>query len=70
MKRSELEKYLGQQVTVTLFDGDKIIGVLYKYPDDPRYDRNYYTCCSAANTGNLLHFRCSHVTKIDNISAT
>jgi hypothetical protein len=64
MKRSELEKYLGKQVTVTLFDGDKISGVLYKYPDDPRYDRNYYTCRSTGDTGNSLQFRCSHVIKI------
>lgn len=26
MKRSELEKYLGKRVTVTLFDGDVISG--------------------------------------------
>ena len=63
MKRSELEKYLGQQVTVTLFDGDKITGELYKYPDDIRYDRNYYTCRSG-RSGNILQFRCSHVIKI------
>lgn len=30
MKRSELEKYLGQKVEIKLFDGDILRGVLHK----------------------------------------
>lgn len=30
MKREHLEKYLGQKVTITLFDGDKMTGELHK----------------------------------------
>ena len=30
MKRSELEKYLGQKVEIKLFDGDILKGVLHK----------------------------------------
>lgn len=43
MKRSELEKYLGKTVTITLFDNDVITGVLHKTGEEQfKYDPNLY----------------------------
>ena len=40
MKRSELEKYLGKRVTVTLFDGDVISGELHKTGEEAFKNRS------------------------------
>lgn len=74
MKRSELEKHLGRQVTVTLFDGDKISGFLYK-TGDARFknypnlymSKNWYVLLKNSEDSNSAVdslFRCSHVIKI------
>lgn len=67
MKRIELEKYLGKNVQITMFDGDVIEGELHKsreemFKNDPNLylPNNMYFCI---NPQSFL-FRCSHVTKI------
>lgn len=66
MKRSELEKYLGKTVTVTLFDGDTITGELHKTGEERfKFDPNLYL---HRNLYFLMPqsvlFRCSHVKKL------
>ena len=70
MKRSELEKYLGQRVEIKLFDNKVLAGTLHKtgeseYKRDPNLylPRNYYFVEPAGMYGNFL-FRCSHVKKL------
>jgi len=62
MKRSDLEKHLGKNVKVTIFDGDILSGVLRKCPDYPLYNKNLYYCTGIRD--NTL-FRCSHVDKLE-----
>ena len=65
MKRSELEKYLGQKVEIKLFDGDILKGVLHKTGEEQFKDNlNLYDvgpCVSCM-------FRSSHVVLIREIS--
>ncbi len=67
MKRSELEKYLGKTVTITLFDNEVITGKLHKtgekmFKNDPNLyiPKNLYFLI---NPQSCL-FRCSHVKKL------
>jgi hypothetical protein len=64
MKRSDLEKYLGKNVKVTIFDGDVLSGVLRKCPDYPLYNKNLYYCSGIRD--NIL-FRCFQVVKLEEI---
>lgn len=41
MKKSELEKYLHSKVKVRLFNGDTLIGVLYK-TEECKHEINFY----------------------------
>lgn len=63
MKRSELEKFLGKRVTVTLNNGDVITGELHKtgngYPD-MYTPANYYFCKPITN----ISFSCSSIKKL------
>ena len=59
MKRSELEKFLGKRVKVTLFDGDIFEGTLSLgngYFEVPKY---YHI------KEKQICFRCSHVVKLE-----
>lgn len=72
MKRSEVEKYLGKKVKVTIFDGDVLTGYLCKTGDEifksePNLyiPRNYYFTVSEDGIHNSSYmFRSSHITKI------
>lgn len=66
MKRSDLERYLGKTVEVTLFDGSIVKGELHKTGEEKfKFDRNLYTpqklyfCLPQSEL-----FRCSHVKKL------
>lgn len=67
MKKSELEKYLHSKVKVGLFNGDTLIGVLYKTEEckheiDFYTKQNHYVCLldnGQADKNEI--FRCSHV---------
>lgn len=66
MKRSELEKYLGKTVEITLFDNDVITGVLHKTGEEKfKYDPNLYIPknCYFLLPQSCL-FKCSHVKKL------
>lgn len=67
MKKSELEKYLHSKVKVRLFNGDTLIGVLYK-TEECKHEiyfyvkQNHYVCLldnGQADKNEI--FRCSHV---------
>ncbi len=73
MKRSELEKYLGQHVRITLFNDSVEEGYLYKTRDEkiksnPNLyfpDKCYFTTeTKTSRESNSRIFRCSHVKKI------
>ncbi len=67
MKRSDLEKYLGQKVKITLFDGDVIHGELHKTGEEQfKNDPNLYL---PHNKYFLINpqscvFRCSHIKRL------
>ncbi len=67
MKREDLEKYIGQNVQLTLFDNTMIEGELHKtgeeqFKNDPNLyiPQNLYFC----NHPQSCLFRCSHVIKL------
>ena len=67
MKKSELEKYLHSKVKVRLFNGDTLIGLLYK-TEECKHEINFYTkqnhyVCLLDNgqADKNEIFRCSHV---------
>lgn len=73
MKRSELEKYLGKSVRITLFDGSIAEGYLYKtgdekFKDNPnlylKQKRYFTTDTESSRDCNSCVFRCSHVKKL------
>lgn len=74
MKKSELEKYLHFKVKVRLFNGDTLIGVLYKTEEckheiDFYTKQNHYVCLldnGQADKNEI--FRCSHVDLIKELS--
>lgn len=59
MKRSELEKYLGKTVEVTIF-GETLRGILHKTDEEQFY---FVTDECGILCGNCI-FRCSHVGKL------
>lgn len=66
MKRSELEKYLGKKVIITLFDNEIITGVLHKTGEEQfKYDPNLYIPkkCYFLLPQTVI-FKCSHVKKL------
>lgn len=73
MKRSELEKYLGQYVRIKLFNERIEEGYLYKIRDEkfksnPNLyfpDKRYFTTeTESSRESNSCIFRCSHVKKL------
>lgn len=71
MKREMLEEYLDKKVKVTLYDGVKIEGVLYKTGDKRLelfpsfyYKKNYYFLAGDCLKTTSFLFRSSHVLKI------
>lgn len=67
MKRSDLEKYLGKKVTITLFDNEVITGELHKTGEEQfKNNPNLYIprkLYFLINPPSCL-FRCSHVKKL------
>ena len=70
MKRSDLDKFLGKQVEITLFDGEIIKGELHKtgeekFKDNPNFyiPINYYFCVLNSKPSSCI-FRCSHIKKL------
>lgn len=66
MKRSELEKYLGKSVTITLFDNEVITGELHKTGEEKfKFNPDLYIPknCYFLLPQSCL-FRCSHVKKL------
>lgn len=68
MKRDKLEKHLGQNVEITLFDGDIIKGELHKtreekFKNNPNLyiPYNYYFLVNPQS----CIFKCSHVKKLN-----
>lgn len=72
MKRSELEKFLGKNVEVTIFDGDTYRGVLHKSGENMFKDdlnlylpkKYYFVTDECGIFCRSCLFRCSHVNKI------
>lgn len=68
MKRSELEKYLGNKVKILLFDDKEEIGYLQKSDPNnanvPRRNRYFTTDEKVSQIPNGIVFRCSHVEKV------
>lgn len=67
MTRAELEKYLGKNVEITLFDGDVAVGQLHKtgeslFKNDPNLyiPKNRYFCSFDAGCYSCV-FRVSHI---------
>lgn len=67
MKREDLEKYIGEKVTITLFDRETVTGELHKTGEERFKNnanlyipRNYYFVIHPQS----CLFRCSHVKKI------
>jgi hypothetical protein len=67
VKRSDLEKYLGKKVTITLFDNDVITGELHKtgeeqFKDNPNLyiPQKWYFLTSPQS----CLFRCSHAKQL------
>nr|DAM57632.1 MAG TPA: Lsm2-8 spliceosome U6 Prp24-8 spliceosome U6 Prp24, SPLICING [Caudoviricetes sp.] len=75
MKRSELEKYLGQKVEIKLFDGDILKGVLHKTGEEQFKDnlnlylpqKRYFMTDDVGSCVSCM-FRSSHVVLIREIS--
>ena len=72
MTRTEFEKYLGKDVTITLYDGAIYAGILHQtgekaFADNPNLSvpLNFYFCIDANNevVKNTV-FRVSHIQKI------
>jgi hypothetical protein len=66
MKRTELEKYLGKKVKITLFDDDIIIGTLRKGEEyrELLKPKHYYLEGDYKNIVRHITFRCSHVKRL------
>ena len=65
MKRSELEKYLGKHVRITLVYDKVEEGYLYKTRDEKFPDKRYFTTeTESSRESNSCIFRCSHVKKL------
>lgn len=63
MKRSELEKYLGKYVEVTLYDDCAYRGVLCKTESKlERYGNPKHYYCEGIDDNTI--YRCSHVKKV------
>lgn len=73
MTRTELEKHLGRNVILTLFDGDVITGILHKTGEDCLKNnpnlyipKNYYVCIKNTHFCSCL-FRVSHIKKLKDL---
>lgn len=76
MKRELLESYIGKYVEITLFDNEKITGILYKTGSERyKYEPNLYiprNCYVLENECNRNDyscvFKCSHVRKLKQLN--
>ena len=76
MNRGELEKYIAKHVEITLFDNEKIAGILYKTGDERyKYEPNLYVPKNSYVLENECNrndyscvFKCSHVRKLKQIN--
>lgn len=76
MVRKELEKYIGKYVEITLFDDEKITGILYKtgserYKHEPNLyiPQHRYVIENECNRNDYsCIFRCSHVKKLTKLN--
>lgn len=74
MKRSELEKYLGQEVEIKLFDGDILKGVLHKTGEEMFKDnlnlylpqKRYFMTDDVGACASCM-FRSSHVVALKEV---
>ena len=71
MERSKLEKHLGQEVRIVLFDGDILEGELHKTGEetfnnnpDLTIPKNYYFVTNGKVPRSVL-FKASHITKLE-----
>lgn len=71
MERSKLEKHLGQEVRIVLFDGDILEGELHKtgeeiFNNNPglTIPKNYYFVINREVPRSVL-FKASHITKLE-----
>lgn len=65
MKKDELMEYVGKYVSVTLFDGDRLQGVLEYTPEfSAQYDYRKPGYFNIGNTGfkvsHVIRFSCDH----------
>jgi hypothetical protein len=65
MKKDELMEYVGKYVSVTLFDGDRLQGVLRYTPEfSAKYDYTKPDYFYIGNTGfkvsHVIRFSCDH----------
>lgn len=74
MKRSELEKYLGREVEIKLFDGDILKGVLHKTGEEMFKDdlnlylpQKRYFMTDDVGTCVSCMFRSSHVVALKEV---
>lgn len=75
MKRSELEKYLGQKVEIKLFDGDMLKGILHKTGEEQFKDnlnlylpqKRYFITDDVWSCVSCM-FRSSHVVSLREVS--
>ncbi len=74
MRCAELEKYIGKNVSVKLFDGYVYNGELHKtgeeeFKDDPNFSipKNYYFLTTKGKPKRCISclFRCSHINHIE-----
>lgn len=76
MNREKLEKYIGKYVEITLFDNEKITGILYKtgserYKYEPNLyiPKNGYVLENECNRNDYsCVFKCSHIKRLNEIS--
>lgn len=71
MTRAKLEKYLGKNVEIVIFDDTIIRGVLHRtgeeiFKDEPNYyvPKNYYFCLDENGECAECIFKVSHIRKI------
>ena len=66
MKRDALEEYLNKKVTITLFDNQKVTGILQQ-GNGYFYTLKYYHVINAHGKIEGCVFRSSHVKKLEEI---
>ena len=75
MKRDKLEAYIGKKIKVLLYDGRAYEGCLQKtnteavrHNENLYWKHNYYVLLDAGGNSTSPIFRCSHVTRVKEVS--